>query len=501
LVSEVASRWVGLHLLSSSQADFASGCFTHKGFDMKGLQVFNDRAAGVDVGSESLHTSIAGDTPQVFGTMTADLYALRDHFLAHKVQTVAMEATGIYWLCVFEVLEAAGLEVVMVNGRHVQNVPGRKTDMADCQWLSTLHAHGLLRAGFVPAEDIRRLQDYMRLRSDHISMAASHVQHMQKALDRMNIKIHEVISSLTGVSGLAMVRAIVGGERNAGVLLGLCDAQIRKTKAERIRAALQGSWREEHLFALSQALAGWDFYQAQIVQCDARIEQALRARSAHTDDTRNSPGVSGGDAILTAVPKDTNKDAAPAPKRRVSQKAVKPASPNAPRIEGLHPLVVALNGGRDASVLPGLTDYSALQLASEVGTDLARWPTAKHFTAWLGLAPGAHQSGKRRGRQARQRNRAGRVFCTVARSLANSTDKALGGFYRRIRARRGGLLANQALARKIATLYWNVMVKGLQFVEKGLAHYEQKFAQTEQRLLRKLASKHNLTLTPNPQPV
>lgn len=264
-----------------------------------------------------------------------------------------------------------------------------------------------------------------------------------------------------------------------------------------MRAALQGSWREEHLFALSQALAGWEFYQAQIVKCDARIEQALRARSAHADDASNSIGASGGNASPTAVENRAHKDAAPAPKPRAAKKAVKPASPNAPRIEGLHPLVVALNGQRDASVLPGLTDYSILQLTSEVDTDLARWPTAKHFTAWLGLAPGAHQSGKRHGRQARQRNRAGRVFCTVARSLANSTDKALGGFYRRIRARRGGLLANQALARKIATLYWNVMVKGLQFVEKGLANHEQKFAQTEQRLLRKLAMKHNLTLTPN----
>ena len=170
---------------------------------MKGLQIFNDKAAGIDVGSEHMHTSIAGDTPKVFGTMTVDLYALRDHFVANDVITVAMEATGIYWLCIYEVLEAAGIEVIMVNGRHVQNVPGRKTDMSDCQWLATLHAHGLLSAGFVPEADIRRLQDYVRLRSDHISLAASHVQHMQKALDRMNIKIHEVISSLTGVSGLA----------------------------------------------------------------------------------------------------------------------------------------------------------------------------------------------------------------------------------------------------------------------------------------------------------
>ena len=462
---------------------------------MKGLQIFNDKAAGIDVGSESLHTSIAGDPPKVFGTMTADLYALRDYLVANGVQTVAMEATGIYWLCVFEVLEAAGLEVVMVNGRHVQNVPGRKTEMADCQWLATLHAHGLLRAGFVPEADIRRLQDYMRLRTDHISMAASHVQHMQKALDRMNIKVHEVISSLTGVSGLAMVRAIVGGERDTETLLALCDVQIRRAKAERMRAALQGSWREEHLFALSQALSGWDFYQAQIAQCDAQIEQALRTRRAQDDDIsddgkRDRHSTAGCDTC-------PGNESAPIQKVGIKKKSVKAASQNAPRIADMHTLVVALNGGRDASVLPALTDYSILQLTSEVGTDLARWPTAKHFTAWLGLAPGAHQSGKRRGRQARQRNRAGRIFCTVARSLANSTDKALGGFYRRIRARRGGLLANQALARKIATLYWNTMVKGIQFVEKGLAYYEQKIAQTEQQLLRKLASKHNLVLVQN----
>ena len=462
---------------------------------MKGLQIFNERAAGIDVGSESLHTSIAGETPRVFGTMTADLYALRDHLVANGVQTVAMEATGIYGLCVFEVLKAAGLDVIMVNGRHVQNVPGRKTDMADRQWLATLHAHGLLRAGFVPEADIRRLQDYMRLRSDHLSMAAAHIQHLQKALDRMNIKIHEVISSLTGASGLAMVRAIVGGERDAEALLALCDVQIRKAKAERMRAALQGTWCEEHLFALAQALAGWDFYQAQMAQCDARIEQVLRAQSARSEEP------TGHDAGDGPPPVERASSPVPsaAPKCPVSRR-LKPVSKNAPRIAEMHPLVVALNGGRDTSELPGLTDYSVLQLASEVGTDLARWPTAKHFTSWLGLAPGAHQSGKRRGRQARQRNRAGRIFCTVARSLAQSTNTALGGFYRRIRARRGGLLAHQALSRKIATLYWNVMVKGTPFVEKGLAYYEQKISQAEQHLLRKLASKHHLVRVQKPLP-
>ena len=187
---------------------------------MSDLPVLDARAAFVDVGSEQMHASIAGGAPAVFGTVTAQLHALRDWLLAQGVRSVAMEATGVYWLPLYSVLEAAGLEVLMVNGRQTRNLPGRKTDMQDCQWGATLHAHGLLRAGFVPSADIRRLQDYLRLRADHISSAATHVQHMQKALERMNVKLHDVISSLTGVSGLAVVRALLDGERDPERLLG-----------------------------------------------------------------------------------------------------------------------------------------------------------------------------------------------------------------------------------------------------------------------------------------
>lgn len=452
---------------------------------MKPLPLLDAHAAAVDVGSEALHVSIAGDTPKVFGTMTQDLYAVRDYFKTRRVTSVAMEATGVYWLCLYEVLQAAGFNVIMINGRHVKNVPGRKTDMSDCQWQATLHAHGLLRAGFVPDALVRCLQDYVRLRNDHISMAAAHVQHMQKALDRMNIKIHEVISSITGVSGISMLRAIVAGERDPQKLLALCDVQIKKRKGDRMLAALQGAWKDEHLFALRQALAAWDFYQGRITECDAKIEQVLSEMAKANND-------SGGDQSKTqAIGIQT---------QETSLKASKAVSFNSPKIAHLHELIVKTLNGRDASILPGLTDYSILQLISEVGCDLSRWPTAKHFTAWLGLAPAAHQSGKRRGHSARQRNRAGRLFCTVARSLANSVDKGLGGFYRRLRARRGGLLANQALARKLAMLYWNIMVKGLHFVEKGLAYYETKVGQNERRLLSKLAAKHNLYLSPNPSP-
>ena len=372
-----------------------------------------------------MHVSIAGGSPQVFGTVTSQLHALRDWLLGQGVRSVAMEATGVYWLPLYGVLEAAGLEVLMVNGRQTRNLPGRKTDMKDCQWGATLHAHGLLRAGFVPPADIRRLHDYLRLRADHIRSAAAHVQHMQKALERMNVKLHDVISSLTGVSGLAVVRAILQGERDPERLLALCDRQIQRAKAERVKESLRGTWAEEHLFALRQALASWEHYQGQIAECDRQIEALLR--------------------------KPSNNDAPPS--APTPSKSRKRPGVNAPEIAtARYPRADVRRQRSDE--LPAHTEYSVLQIVAEVGTDLTKWATEKHFTAWMGLAPGTHQSGKRKGSVKRHRNRAGRLFCVMARSLARAKDIALGGFYRRMAARRGGLIANIALARKLAVLFW-----------------------------------------------
>jgi transposase len=431
------------------------------------LPVLDPTAAAIDVGSERLHVSVAGGPPKVFGTTTGQLHDLRDWLKAQGVRTVAMEATGIYWLCPYEVLEKAGLQVVVVNGKYVKNLPGRKTDMSDCQWQATLHAHGLLKPGFVPPEHIRRLQDYLRVRSDHVTMAGSHEQHMQKALDRMNVKLHDVISDLTGVSGLKMVQAILAGQRNPVALLALCDKQIQKNKAGRVLAALEGTWKDEHLFALRQAYELWQFYQEKIVECDQVIEQVLQKLTGPEDPSNPAPT------------------------------GTKRAAGNAPQIAGLHGLLWRLCGNKDLTQLPGVADYTLLQLIGEVGTDLAKnWPTEKHFTAWLGLAPGSRQSGKRRGSQKRSRNRAGRLFCVIARSVGRSVDKALGGFYRRLKGRRGGLVANLALARKLAELFWRLMVHGVTYVEQGLKKYEERVAQTEQRLLQKLARKYNLVLQP-----
>ena len=240
------------------------------------LPVLDPTAAAIDVGSEQLHVSVAGGPPKVFGTTTGQLRELRDWLKAQGVQSVAMEATGIYWLCPYEVLEQAGLRVVMVNGKYVKNLPGRKTDMKDCQWQATLHAHGLLQPGFVPPAHIRRLQDYLRVRADHVVLAGSHEQHMQKALDRMNLKIHDVLSDLTGKSGLQMVEAILKGERDPAALLALCDPQIQKRKASQLKAALEGNWKEEHLFALRQAHELWQCYQEKIAECDVAIEKVLQ---------------------------------------------------------------------------------------------------------------------------------------------------------------------------------------------------------------------------------
>lgn len=437
---------------------------------MSTLPVLDPLAAFVDVGSERMFVSIGGDAPEVFGTVTSQLHALRDWLLAAGVKSVAMEATGVYWLPLYGVLEAAGFEVWMVNGKQTRNLPGRKSDMLDCQWGATLHAHGLLRAGFVPKAEIRRLQDYLRLRADHITMAASHVQHLQKALERMNVKLHQVISSLVGGSGLAVIQAIVEGERDPERLLALCDLRIRAHKAEAVQQALRGTWSEEHLFALRQALESWKHYQRQIVECDSRIAALLAA-------LRIEPPASGGAGDCGAG-------------------STKRGGVNAPQIKGLHAMLVQLCRGKDLSVLPAHTDYSVLQLLGEVGTDLTQWPTEKHFTAWAGLAPGTHQSGKRRSVVKRQRNRAGRLFCVMARSLARSKHIGLGGFYRRLAARRGGLVANKALARKLAVLFWRVMVKGLAYVEQGLKRYEEHVLKTKHHALKNLAKQLGCSITP-----
>ena len=428
-------------------------------------------AAAIDVGSEKMHVGIDQQQEvRIFECFTDSLHQLRDYLLERQVTTVAMEATGVYWLPVFDILEGAGLEVVVVNGAHVKNVPGRKTDIQDCQWLAQLHGQGLLQAGFVPPARIRKLRSYVRLRQEHVTHGAQHILHMQKALDLMNIKIHDVLSQTIGVSCLRMIRGMVAGQRNPLALLALCDVEVQKRKSKDVLRALQGHWEEEHLFALKQALQGWDFYQSQIASCDKEIERLLGSLAAQKPQ--------------------------PSPTQKPTIKKRRGNTPEIAELEGfLHRLT-----GADLSALPCITAYSQLLLVAEVGTDMSRWATAKHFTSWLGLAPGSRQSGKRRRVQKRFRGAAGKIFAVVARTIGRSKYLAISGFYRRVKAKRGGQVANIACARKIAVLFYNAMRYGIQYVEQGLKKYEQQYKERTVKGLARAAARFGYTLTNQPVP-
>ena len=243
------------------------------------LPMIHAHAAGIDIGSEKIFVAVADQPVKNFTTFTSSLIEARQYLSAHGITTVAMEATGVYWLALYDILETAGMEVCLVNSAQLKYVPGRKSDVQDSQWLQQLHSHGLLRSSFIPTEEIRTLRSYVRLRQDHIQMGAAHIQHMQKAFDLMNIKLHTVISQLVGVSGLRIIRAILEGERDAEKLAELCDTQILKTKRHLVIESLRGHYKTEHLFARRQALELWEIYQQKIKDCDKQIEVLLKTMS------------------------------------------------------------------------------------------------------------------------------------------------------------------------------------------------------------------------------
>ena len=421
------------------------------------LRKMRPHAAGIDLGSEEIFVAVEEQPVQRFETFTASMTQAVVYLKAHHIETVAMEATGVYWIPLYELLNEASIEVCLVNGAHVKQVPGRKSDLSDCQWIQQLHSYGLLSAGFVPAEEIRTLRQYWRLREDHIELAAAHILHMQKALELMNLKLHKVISQLTGASGLRIIEAILSGQRDPERLAELCDKRILAHKRQRVIRSLEGHYRAEHLFALGQALAAWRFYQRQIAECDAAIAAWLNEQTA---DLPEQP--------LDGMPK--------------------PIRHNAPEIDNLHGQLMQLTRGTDPTVLPCINDRTLLALLAETGLDLTKWPTKQHFSSWLGLAPKTDQSGKRR-RKRRQahKSRAGQIFREAAQSLGGSKYLALAGFYRRLRARRGPQIANMAAARKLAGLYYDLLRYGKEYVEHGLAQYEQEYKRRQVERLSKQA--------------
>ena len=426
----------------------------------------HENVAGIDIGSQKVFVA-AGDGPvRSFETFTSSYQELIGHLGRCNVTHVAMEATGVYWVTLFDMLEGAGFTVCLVNPADSKNLPGRKTDVQDCQWIRELYSMGLLRNSFVPDGVIRELRSYTRLREDKIQMASAHVNHMQKAMVQMNIRLTEVLSQVHGASGMAMIRAILQGERDPERLLSLCHGSLRQGKPERIREALKGNYKEEHLFELQMAHDGYMFYQGQVANCDRMIESLL---------ARATEG------------KGYGKD-------KIRPHPVKPIRHNSPKIGGLHESLLKMNQV-NATSLPGITDYSFLRLTAEIGTDLGRWPSEKNFTSWLGLAPGQNQSGKKNKRSKNKSiTRAGQIFKQAAQSIMLSKKIALGDFARRLRAKRGPAIAIKATARKLAELYYKLFTKGMDYVEKGLQFYQDVQKEKQMKYLKKKAFELNLQL-------
>ncbi|MCW5553914.1 MAG: IS110 family transposase [Verrucomicrobiae bacterium] len=427
------------------------------------LPILNPHAAGVDVGSEKFFASVGGQEPKVFLTVTAQMRELCRYFQAQGVCTVALEATGVYWINLYGALEEAGMEVLVVNGAHCRNFPGRKTDMKDCQWLAVLHAHGLLTSGFVPPGDIRRLRDYLRLRDDLVSMAAQHVQHLQKALDRLNVKLHVVISDITGVSGLKIIKAILAGERTPEKLIELCDAQILKTKRAAVLESLRGLWRKEPLFGLELALESYESYQKQIARCDERIAEVIGQ-------------LRGGKPTPELGPKTELRH-------------------NAMIMDDLQRSLAQIYG-KDLTQLPCLNQSTVTMLLAEIGQDMSRWKDWRHFGSWMAVAPSSAQSGKRRRREKRYLNRAGRILCRAVQCMAVGKHTWLASFYRRIRAKRGAKVAITAAAYKLAKLIYLVLTQGWEYVEAGIAKYQARVRQQQLKALQKLARELDFVLLP-----
>lgn len=421
-------------------------------------------SAGIDIGSERVFVSVENEKVRNFRTFTACYKELSVYLKGCSITHVAMEATGVYWITLYDVLEAEGFDVTLVNPADSKNLPGRKTDVQDCQWIQQLFSYGLLRKSFVPGDIVRKLRVYTRMREDKLQMASTHVQHMQKALILMNIRLPEVLSQTHGVSGLAMIEAILSGERNPDKLLACCTSSLIKNKGKDILLALEGNYKEEYLFELGQAYDGYMFYLNQVSNCDLQADKILRIynSSSNKDYTDDNP--------------------------------IKPIRHNKPNIKDLHKLLLGIHGA-NPTTLPGITDYSLMRLTAELGNNIKQWPTVKNFVSWLGLSPGKHQSGKMNRRsKKRSATRAGQIFKQAAQSLLLSKQPGIGAFARRLKARKGAGIAIKATARKLAELYYRIFDKGMEYVEQGIEKYQEKIKQQQIIFLHKKANEMKMQL-------
>jgi transposase len=422
-----------------------------KGLCLQDRPVQNLDAAGIDIGAREIFVAVpAGrdeDPVRVFGTFTEDLQRMADWLLACRITTVAMESTGVYWIPLYEILEARGIQPCLADARHMKNVPGRRTDWHECQWIQYLHSVGLLRAAFRPEEQVCAVRAVMRHRGQLVEMASQHVQHMQKALTQMNLQIHHVLSDITGQTGLAIVDAILIGERDPEVLALLRDPRV-KASPETVRKSLVGHWRPEHVFTLKQSCELYRTYQGQIEACDRQIERMLSEFEPRVDP-----------------------DARPLPPDRKHRKKPRRAKMGPPAPKGTLPAEFDLRTGAyklfgvDVTQIPGLATM-VLALFTEIGRDLSKWPTAAHFASWLALCPDNDISGGRvlwKGAR-KAKSRAGQLFRLAAYSLHHSSTP-LGDYLRRMKAKLGPRAATTATAHKIAIIFYTMVTNQVQYDE------------------------------------
>jgi transposase len=446
--------------------------------------VLDPHACGIDVGAAEHWVAVPpGSDPEPvrsFGTCTADLQAIAEWLKACGVTTVALESTGVYWIPLFELLESRGFQVRLVDARQTRAVPGRpKSDAHDCQWIQRLHSCGLLQGAFRPDDQVVVLRGYLRQRQMLVTYASGHVQHMHKALEQLNVKLPEVVSDVTGVTGMAIIKAILAGQRDPLRLAKLRDPRCKQDE-QAIARALYGNWRAEHLFALRQAVELYEFYQQQVRECDRQIEGHLKTFQDKS-----------GGAELPPRPAGKRK-------QRQRHKAAVPAFDARRQLYRM--------SGVDLTRIEGIEENTALVLLSEIGLDMGRWPTEKHFCSWLGLCPQHKISGgKILSRRVRPgSNRAAQALRLAARALEHSRS-ALGAFFRRLKGRLGAPKAITATAHKLARLVYSLLKHGTAYVAQALEEYEQQHRERQLRALRRKALEMGYEVVervePTPAPV
>jgi transposase len=438
------------------------------------LEVVHPDAAGIDIGNESHYVAVppSRDSQPVrrFGCTTAELKAMASWLKQSGIQTAAMQSTGVYWIAVYDILEQAGLEVYLVNARDTKNLPGRKSDVQESQWLMKLHTYGLLRNSFRPSQEIRTIRTYWRQRNDLVRAAARHIQRMQKALTQMNLQLANVLSDVSGMTGQAIIKAILAGERDPHKLAEFRDPRV-KASEEQIAQSLEGNWQPDLLFVLKQEQDGYEFCQKQMVECDRQLAQHLQERE---DRSQGVP--------------------LPEEKRKERLRKKKGNTPQFDLREGLFRL-----SGTDLTRIDGIDVMTATTVLSEVGWDMSKWETENHFVSWLRLCPDNRISGNKViGKGRLPTNNPISIALKLAASTLRLSKTYLGAQFRRFRTRLGAPVAIKAMAAKLARLVYRMLRYGMKYVDQGAAFYEAQHRQLQIKQLKWKAAKLGYQVTPVP---